>query len=248
MIDHYVYGIHAVKALLTNRQRKVNALFVRQERTDDSIKDLLDLAKERQIIVEYLSEAALTQRFTNTVVHQGVIASATPLPQYHEHDISRLLEQSKKPSLILILDGITDPHNLGACLRSADAAAVSFVIIPKDKNASITPVVSKVACGAAESVPLVTVTNLARSMELLKEKGIWIYGADGSANQSLYAIDCSASIALVMGAEGSGMRRLTRKICDQLFALPMQGTVSSLNVSVAAGICLYEVVRQRLPG
>lgn len=147
--------------------------------------------------------------------------------------------------LILILDGITDPHNLGACLRSADATGVDFVVIPKDKSASITPVVSKVACGAAESIPLVRVTNLARAMDILKQQGVWIFGAAGEAENLLYAMDCSGNIALVMGAEGTGLRRLTREHCDGLFSLPMMGSVESLNVSVATGVSLYEVIRQR---
>ena len=155
------------------------------------------------------------------------------------------MDLSKKPCLILILDGVTDPHNLGACLRSADAAGVDFVVIPKDKNASVTPVVSKVACGAAESMPIVRVTNLARAMDVLKEQGVWIYGAAGEATESLYRLDCKSSIALVMGSEDKGLRHLTREQCDGLFSLPMLGTVSSLNVSVATGICLFEVVRQR---
>jgi len=152
--------------------------------------------------------------------------------------------------LILILDGITDPHNLGACLRSADATGVDFVMIPKDKSASVTPVVSKVACGAAESVPLVRVTNLVRAMDILKEQGVWIYGAAGEAKCSLYQIDCTGMVAIAMGAEGEGLRRLTREhcdglFCDGLFSLPMAGSVNSLNVSVATGVSLYEVVRQR---
>ena len=146
--------------------------------------------------------------------------------------------------MILILDGITDPHNLGACLRTADAAGVDFVIIPKDKSAAITPVVSKVACGAAESVLVVRVTNLARAISTLKEHGVWIYGAAGEAEHSIYDLDFTGSIGIVMGAEGSGLRRLTRELCDGLFSLPMQGEVSSLNVSVATGISLYEIARK----
>ena len=143
------------------------------------------------------------------------------------------------------MDGVTDPHNLGACLRTAEAAGVDFVVIPKDRNASITPVVSKVACGAAELMSVVRVTNLARAIDTLKEAGVWVYGAAGEATQSLYDIDCRGAIALIMGSEGDGLRRLTRDRCDGLFALPMVGSVESLNVSVATGVCLYEVLRQR---
>ncbi|MFI4918959.1 MAG: 23S rRNA (guanosine(2251)-2'-O)-methyltransferase RlmB [Legionellales bacterium] len=244
MSEQFVYGIHAVAALLANPHRTINKLFVSQDRADKRVQELVDKALQAQISIEPLSLQKMTQRFADAV-HQGVVASASSLPDYCEPDLIALLEKSNKPGLILILDGVTDPHNLGACLRSADAAGVDFVVIPKDKSASITPVVSKVACGAAESVPLVRVTNLARTMELLKEQGVWIYGAAGEASSSLYQMDCSGTIAIAMGAEGEGLRRLTRERCDALFALPMLGTVESLNVSVATGISLYEVVRQR---
>ena len=245
MSEHYVYGVHAVAALLNNRLRPTKVLYVNQDRLDKRIQDLLELAEKSKVPIERLSQQTMNQRFAD-VSHQGIVASAGVLPEYVESDLASLLDMSKKPCLVLILDGVTDPHNLGACLRSADAAGVDFVVIPKDKNASVTPVVSKVACGAAESMPLVRVTNLVRAMEYLKQEGVWIYGAAGEASQPLYDIDCKASIALVMGAEDKGMRQLTRERCDGLFALPMLGTVSSLNVSVATGVSLYEVVRQRL--
>lgn len=148
--------------------------------------------------------------------------------------------------LLLILDGVTDPHNLGACLRNADAAGVAAVIVPKDKSAPMTATVSKVACGAAETVPLVRVTNLARTMRHLQEQGIWIVGTAGEATHDIYQAKLTGSLAIVMGAEGDGMRRLTRETCDDLIKIPMAGAVSSLNVSVASGICLFEAVRQRL--
>ena len=245
--DDVVYGVHAVAALLQNPHRVIKTLYISEERADKRMQDLLKLAEKASIPVTRMSTQKMEQRFSE-FTHQGVVACATKLADYVEHDLVRLLESSKKPALVLILDGVTDPHNLGACLRSADAAGVDFVIIPKDKNASITPVVSKVACGAAESVPLVRVTNLIRAMDILKEQGVWIYGAAGEATDLLYRLDCRASMAIVLGAEGSGMRRLTRDECDGLFALPMHGTVTSLNVSVATGICLYEVVRQRMNG
>ena len=244
MTEEYVYGLHAVAALLANRHRTTKVLYINQDRIDKRLQDLLNIAEQRMLPIERLTLQKMNQRFAD-FVHQGIVARADSLPEYVESDIGGLLESSKKPCLILILDGITDPHNLGACLRSADAAGVDFVIIPKDKNASVTPVVSKVACGAAESVPLVRVTNLARAMENLKQLGVWIYGAAGEANVSLYKLDCKTSMALVMGSEDKGMRHLTRELCDGLFALPMLGSVTSLNVSVATGICLYEVVRQR---
>jgi 23S rRNA (guanosine2251-2'-O)-methyltransferase len=244
MSEHFVYGLHAVAALLSNPHRQTYRLFINQERLDRRLQELLDKAAAAAIPVDSLTTQKMNQRFA-AYAHQGVVAQASALPEYNESHLLALLEASKTPALILILDGVTDPHNLGACLRSADATGVDFVLIPKDKSAHITPVVSKVACGAAESVPLVRVTNLVRAMNTLKEQGVWIYGAAGETTMSLYQTDCTAAIALVMGAEGDGLRRLTREHCDGLFALPMLGSVDSLNVSVATGVSLYEVVRQR---
>ena len=244
MSDYDIYGLHAVLAALNNPHRTVKRLYVNQDRSDSRLQKVLEKAEERGIPVEKLTLQALTRRFPD-VIHQGVAALIKKLPEYHETDLSDLLASSQSPALILILDSITDPHNLGACLRTADAAGVDFVIIPKDNSASITPVVSKVACGAAESVPVVRVTNLARAIAALKEQGVWVYGAAGEAEMSLYQIDIKTPLALVMGAEGSGLRRLTRDLCDGLFSLPMLGGVSSLNVSVATGISLYDVMRRR---
>lgn len=244
MSEQYVYGVHAVMALLNNSRRTIHQLFINQDRLDKRIIEILEKAELMQIKVEKLSTQKMNQRFSD-FAHQGVVASAQSLPNFSESDLVPLLETSKKPALVLILDGITDPHNLGACLRTADATGVDFVIIPKDKSAHVTPVVSKVACGAAESIPLVRVTNLVRAIEILKELGVWIYGAAGESSRSLYQTDCTGAIALVMGAEGEGLRRLTREHCDGLFSLPMLGTVESLNVSVATGVSLYEVIRQR---
>lgn len=244
MSEQFVYGVHAVSALLANPHRTTKKLFVSQDRVDKRMQDLVDKAVQARIGIEKLTTQQMNQRFAE-FNHQGIVASASALPDYNESHLLALLESSKSPALILILDGITDPHNLGACLRTADATGVDFVLIPKDKSASITPVVSKVACGAAESIPLVRVTNLVRSMDLLKEQGVWIYGAAGEAEHSLYQTDCAGTIAIVMGAEGEGLRRLTREHCDGLFSLPMAGSVDSLNVSVATGVSLYEVLRQR---
>lgn len=247
MTDQYIYGMHAVTALLQNPHRQVRQLIVANDRQDQRMSKLLELAAKKSVAVESMGMQKINQRFPDAT-HQGVVALATALPEFNESHLLELLAACTQPALILILDGVTDPHNLGACLRSADAAGVDFVIIPKDKNASITPVVSKVACGAAESIPLVRVTNLVRAMEIIKQEGVWIYGAAGEAANSLYKIDYRASVAIVMGAEGEGMRRLTREHCDDLFALPMLGSVESLNVSVATGVSLYEVVRQRSQG
>ncbi|HEY7776210.1 MAG TPA: 23S rRNA (guanosine(2251)-2'-O)-methyltransferase RlmB, partial [Kineobactrum sp.] len=187
--------------------------------------------------------------------HQGAVATVTEAPAtggpeaegnlLDETDLLELVDNSPGPVLLLVLDCVTDPHNLGACLRSADAAGVQAVVVPKDKAADLSPVVRKVACGAAEVVPFVRVTNIARTLAALKERGVWLYGAAGEAEQSLYDTDLTGSVALVMGAEGAGLRRLTREHCDHLVRLPMAGSVSSLNVSVATGISLFEAVRQR---
>jgi len=174
-----------------------------------------------------------------------VVAGCTPNPAKDEHFLTQLLEELKEPAFLLILDGVTDPHNLGACLRTADAAGVHAVIAPKDKSASLNSTVSKVACGAAESIPFVQVTNLARCLKSLQDAGVWITGTAGEAIQHIHQTDLTGNMALVMGAEGEGMRRLTREGCDQLVKIPMAGEVSSLNVSVAAGVCLFEAVRQR---
>lgn len=245
MSDQYIYGMHAVAALLKKRPEHIKVIFAMESRNDPRLQVLLAATEQHHIHIEYLSSQKMQARF-GEYVHQGLVACAQPLPAYSERDLKTLLERAHQPCLILILDGITDPHNLGACLRSADAAGVDFVVIPKAKNASITPVVSKVACGAAETIPIVRVTNLARALQVLKQEGVWIYGAAGEATSSLYDLDGQVSVGLVMGAEGEGLRRLTREYCDELFALPMAGMVSSLNVSVAAGISLYEIVRQRL--
>jgi 23S rRNA (guanosine2251-2'-O)-methyltransferase len=244
MSENHIYGLHAVAQALDNPHRSLSMLYLNQERMDERIQSLIEKALARAIPLTKLSQQALNKRFPDAV-HQGVVAAVKPLPEYREADLLPLLSASHSPALILILDGVTDPHNLGACLRTADAAGVDFVVIPKDKNASITPVVSKVACGAAESVPLVRVTNLMRVITLLKEQGVWVYGAADKAVTSIYQLDVSSSMALVMGAEGSGLRHLTREVCDGLFSLPMHGEVSSLNVSVATGVSLYEIRRRR---
>jgi 23S rRNA (guanosine2251-2'-O)-methyltransferase len=245
MSEQFVFGMHAVFAVLTNPHRSIHKLIVSQERMDARVQELLKKAEQKNIPMERLSIQKMNQRFAD-FAHQGVVASVSALPQYSESDLVALIQNTKAAPLILVLDGVTDPHNLGACLRSADAAGVDFVLIPKDKSASMTPVVSKVASGAAESVPLVRVTNLVRALDLMKQQGVWIYGAAAQASSSLYQINCTGPTALVLGSEAEGLRRLTRAHCDDLFSLPMLGSVESLNVSVACGVSLYEVVRQRI--
>lgn len=238
-----VFGIHAVEALLLNQPERVSRLCVLQARDDKKIQALSSLAKSENIKIEFLSRPEL-DRMSDGENHQGVIAICHAVKNYSEHDLESLLDAIDKPFL-LILDGVQDPHNLGACLRSADAAGVDAVIAPRDKAVGITPTVSKVACGAAETIPFIQVTNLARTMKYLQDRGIWIFGAAGEAEQSVYDVKLSGAVAIALGAEGTGLRRLTRDHCDVLAKIPMHGTVSSLNVSVATGIFLFEAVRQR---
>lgn len=242
----YVYGIHAVNMLLSETHRQVFQLFLTKERHDQRIHAIEQLAHAKGISLQRLSVVDMQRRFPD-MNHQGVVASVESMESFVESDLAMLVQKAKSPLLVLIFDGITDPHNLGACLRTAEATGVNFVVIPKDKNVGVTPVVSKVACGAAELMPIVRVTNLARAIDILKDAGVWVYGAAGESSTTLYSLDCKSSMAIVMGSEGEGLRRLTRERCDETFSIPMQGCVESLNVSVATGVILYEVLRQRLP-
>jgi 23S rRNA (guanosine2251-2'-O)-methyltransferase len=243
-----IYGLHAVESLLRTRPETVRQLWLQQGRNDKRIGAVADLAAAAGVPVSRLPRQAMDERVDGR--HQGVIAevvegATSGGPNWGEKELFAALDVSLAPVLLLVLDGVTDPHNLGACLRSADAAGVAAVIVPRDRSADLNPTVRKVACGAAEVVPLVRVTNLARTLDGLKARGVWLYGAAGEATTTLYDNDLTGPLALVMGAEGAGLRRLTRERCDFLVSLPMAGSVSSLNVSVATGICLFEVVRQR---
>lgn len=241
MKNDFVYGIHAAAALIERSPERIESLQVLEGRSDQRMQKLLHAAERAQISIVRVGRDALDKY---EVKHQGIVALLANNFEYRETDLKQLIERAEKP-LLLILDGVTDPHNLGACLRSADAAGVDVVIAPRDNAASLTPAVRKVACGAAEVVPFVQVTNLARTLRDLKEWGVWIVGTAGEADMLIYEQDLSGPIAIAMGAEGSGLRRLTREHCDFLVKLPMAGSVSSLNVSVATGICLFEAVRQR---
>ncbi len=208
---------------------------------------IINLSRKHGISVQMVNRKVLDDK-TKGEQHQGVVARVTPGKNYSEADLDTFISQAQSQGnepFFLILDGVTDPHNLGACLRNADAAGVQAIIVPKDNAARLTGTVRKVAVGAAETVPLVQVTNLARTMKTLQQMGVWIVGTAGETDTCLYDVKLSGPLALVMGAEGKGMRRLTRENCDQLIKLPMAGSVSSLNVSVATGICLFEIVRQR---
>ena len=226
-----IYGIHAVKAFVTHYPERLIEVWALKGRDDQRLQPLINEIQRLGISVQFLNRQTLDKKAEGEV-HQGIIARVHSLPELNEHDLDRLLEQQNTP-LLLVLDGVTDPHNLGACLRTADAAGVNAVIVPKDKS--------------AENVPLIRVTNLARTLrELQKRHNVWVVGTAGETTETLYQTKLTGALALVMGAEGEGMRRLTREHCDQLISIPMMGSVSSLNVSVATGVCLFEIVRQRL--
>lgn len=238
-----VYGVHAVEALLRHHPRRVKQLWLAEGRQDPRVQTLVELATQQRISVGQRERRELDEWADG--VHQGVVAEVSPSQVWGEAMLEELLDRHEGVPLLLVLDGVTDPHNLGACLRTADAAGALAVVVPKDKSATLNATVRKVACGAAEVMPLVAVTNLARTLEKLQKRGLWVVGTAGEADQEIYQQDLRGPLVLVMGAEGKGMRRLTREHCDFLVKLPMAGSVSSLNVSVAAGVCLFEALRQR---
>ena len=244
-MSEHIYGIHAVSAFLTNAPERLIEVYVLKGREDKRLQPLLNELYQMGISVQFLNRQTLDKK-ADGEVHQGIIARVQPAKELNENDLALILQQQPNP-LLLVLDGVTDPHNLGACLRTADAAGVCAVIVPKDKSAQLTSIARKVACGAAEVIPLIRVTNLARTLrDLQQQHNVWVVGTAGEATETLYQSKLTGALALVMGAEGEGMRRLTREHCDQLISIPMAGSVSSLNVSVATGVCLFEIVRQRL--
>lgn len=245
--DELVFGLHAINALIKRSPERFIEMWLLKGREDERLLPVINLARKHGIPCQFVNRKVLDDKSSGEQ-HQGIIARVTPGKTYTEADLEDIViqaEQQGQPPFLLILDGVTDPHNLGACLRNADAAGVQAIVVPKDNAARITATVRKVAVGAAETVPLVQVTNLVRTMKALQQMGLWIIGTAGEAEQCIYDVKLSGPMALVMGAEGKGMRRLTRETCDQLVKLPMAGSVSSLNVSVASGICLFEIVRQR---
>ncbi len=237
----FVYGLHAVKKMLQHSAEECDELLYLNSK-NQRLQQIVSLATQKKISKKILSRDALTQLCQNEK-HQGCVLKVKA-GQHKAVSLEQVIQRLSNISVLLVLDGIQDPHNLGACLRTADAAGVEAVIVPKDRAAGLTPVVKKVAAGAAESIDLVTVTNLSRSLKRLKEAGVWLMGTSGEAKASLYEQDFSGPLALVMGAEGEGIRRLTAELCDYLVHLPMMGQVESLNVSVATGICLYEINRR----
>jgi 23S rRNA (guanosine2251-2'-O)-methyltransferase len=239
-----VGGIHSVRTALRHGGEGVAEVWLERRRRDRRLGELADLAQEAGVRLRQVEREEL-DRVAEGVNHQGALAWVTTPASRGERDLDAILDALDGPPFLLLLDEVQDPHNLGACLRTADAAGVHAVIAPKDNAVGLTPVVCKVASGAAETVPYVQVTNLARTMDRLKERGIWLIGTAGEAEGELYQADLAGPLGLVMGSEGKGMRRLTRERCDALVRLPMCGAVESLNVSVAAGICLFEALRQR---
>ncbi len=241
----HIFGFHAVMARLKRHPGSVREIYLDESRRDPRARALLTLAGERAARVIAVSGDRL-DGMTGHARHQGVTARVEEVALHVRLD--DLLDDLAAPPLLLVLDGVQDPHNLGACLRVADAAGVHAVIAPKDRAVGLNATVAKVASGAAESVPYITVTNLARTLREIKERGVWLVGSDDSAPQNLFQATLTGPLAMVMGAEGSGLRRLTRELCDLLIHIPMAGTVQNLNVSVATGVCLFEAVRQRLVG
>ncbi len=241
MTNNVIYGIHAVQAKLKRSPSSVKQLYVLKGQRSGRLEGLVEQARELKIGVSELSREELDKKAQDGV-HQGIVAAveASAVSVVSLDDVFEKTENL----FLLVLDGVQDPHNLGACLRVADAAGVDAVIAPKDHAVSLTPTVRKVASGAAETVPYIQVSNLARTLQELKDRGIWLYGAAGEAQDSIYDKKLERPLALVLGAEGKGLRRLTRDLCDFLVKIPMMGTVDSLNVSVATGICCFEVVRQ----
>jgi 23S rRNA (guanosine2251-2'-O)-methyltransferase len=238
------YGIHAVRVLLTRQPQRVRRVLLTGARDAGRLAEIRALAQSAGVQVG-AADDALLDKLAEGGRHQGVVAEVLPRAGDPETQLEEALESAAGAPLLLVLDGVQDPHNLGACLRSADAAGVAAVIVPRDRAAGMTPVVRKVAAGAAETVPLVAVVNLARTLRQLKERGIWLVGTDDTADKTLYEADLKGPLALVMGSEGEGLRRLTRECCDLHVSIPMAGAVESLNVSVATGVVLFEAVRQR---
>jgi 23S rRNA (guanosine2251-2'-O)-methyltransferase len=243
MKSKMIFGFHAVTARLRHEAASIEEIYVDATRHDRRMQELLRAAEAAKVRIIHTDDQRL-DGMVGTRRHQGVVAKAGELSL--ARNLDELLDGIAGPPLLLILDGVTDPHNLGACLRVADGAGAHAVIAPKDRAVGLNATAAKVASGAADTVPYITVTNLSRTLRELKERDVWIFGTSDDAEKTVYDLDFSGPAALVMGSEGEGMRRLTRENCDVLARIPMQGSVESLNVSVASGVCLYEARRQRL--
>lgn len=240
-----IHGFHAVTAKLRVAASDIKEIYLAEKRQDGRVRGLIQAAQAGDVRIIFADSSRLDE-LTGGAKHQGVVASVSgQMKHITLDDVLDTLQPSNGPALLLVLDGVTDPHNLGACLRVADAAGAHAVVAPKDRACGLNATAIKVASGAADTVPYITVTNLARSLREMQERGLWIIGAEGETETDIYRIDQKGPTAWVLGAEGTGLRRLTRESCDVLTRIPMQGSVESLNVSVAAGICLFETVRQR---
>ncbi|MBI2779441.1 MAG: 23S rRNA (guanosine(2251)-2'-O)-methyltransferase RlmB [Gammaproteobacteria bacterium] len=242
--DQLIYGLHAVQAALQRDAEHVTVILLDASRKDARMQAIVDAAAKHHVEIQRVARKEL-DALAPEARHQGVVARCRVRAAWKEDDLERILDGLTEPPFLLVLDGVQDPHNLGACLRTADAAGVHAVIAPRDRAVGLTPVVRKVASGAAEAVPFIQVTNLARTLRMLQERGVWTVGADAATDKDLFDADLRGPLALIMGAEGQGMRRLTREHCDVLIRIPMRGAVESLNVSVATGICLFEALRRR---
>jgi len=237
-----IYGIHAVEAAVRKQPENVLQVFVQKDRNDNRIKTLLSIAKNSGISVQAISTEKLKEKCPPKSRHQGVVAEVRP-DKGSAVTVESLLQ--KEQLLLLVLDEVQDPHNIGACLRTADAVGVDAVIVSKNRSPALTAVSRNVASGAAETVPYIMVSNLAQTLQKLKDNNVWVMGAAGEATQTIYHSKANNRLALVMGSEGKGMRRLTTEACDELVSIPMQGTVESLNISVATAVCLFEIRRQQ---
>ena len=240
-----LFGFHPVTARLRRDPQSISRLMVRTDRVDARATAAVELAGRAKVAIEHVEGKRLDE-LVGHHRHQGIAAVATvSKPVVDIDDVLEALDLGDVP-LLLVLDGVQDPHNLGACLRSADAFGVHAIIVPKDRAVGVNATVAKVASGAADTVPVIAVTNLARTLRHLKDRGIWLLGADADAPESLFDADLTGPIAWVLGAEGAGLRRLTRELCDRIVAIPLSGMVASLNVSVATGVCLFATRQQRM--
>ena len=245
--SHFIFGLHAIQAALELPVSRVTEIWLADERHDDRIAAIQAAAKSHKLLVNKVTKADLDEMMPD-VSHQGCIAKCSPLKELSEPDLLRLVDNlidNGTAPLLLILDGVQDPHNLGACMRTAEAAGAHAIIAPKDRASGLTATAIKVSSGSAERLPFVQVTNLARLLRELQQTGVWLVGTSGDSSSALYEIELKGPLAIVLGAEGRGIRRLTREHCDQVVYIPMQGSAESLNVSVAAGVCLFEAARQR---
>ena len=240
-----IFGIHAVNQMLESSPDRIINAWIQEAINSDSVKAIHDEMNKLGLAVQVTPRATMS-RMTKNQNHQGVIIEVKPAKKKTEHDLDEILEQNKDNNpLYLILDSVQDPHNLGACIRTAEATKVTAIIIPKDRAVGITDTVRKVASGAVENVTVITVTNLVRAIKKIKDSGAWVVGADGEAEESIYDMNMKVPTAIIMGGEGKGMRESVMKECDYIAALPILGQIESLNVSVATGVILYEVIRQR---